>query len=255
MSPAPDRMRVHPPLAALRDRVASIEVVHADDHALSVLPGTAAVLGLQFEGRVHAEHGPLSVAGVTGIQRRARRYEYRGRTGSVLVRFTPQGVACLGVPVSELSDRSVALDQLLPPATVRAVTQQLMDARDERARVAAVQQLLLALPLRADPAVAQALVRLGSDRDADEPARVSAVARALGLSERQLERRFLQRVGVTPKRFASLRRFERAVALARTSSSLTAAALAAGYYDQSHFIREFRRLVGTSPGRALGPRR
>ena len=82
-------------------------------------------------------------------------------------------------------------------------------------------------------------------------ASVAAVARALGLSERQLERRVLLRIGLPPKRLARLLRFERAVALANATASLTETALAAGYADQSHFIREFRRFSGATPSAIL----
>jgi methylphosphotriester-DNA--protein-cysteine methyltransferase len=58
-------------------------------------------------------------------------------------------------------------------------------------------------------------------------------------------------VGVTPKRYASLARFERALQLARGAASLTHAALDAGYYDQSHFIRDFTRFAGGPPGQFL----
>jgi AraC-like DNA-binding protein len=69
------------------------------------------------------------------------------------------------------------------------------------------------------------------------------------MSERQLERRFLARVGVTPRSWATLRRFERAVALAAATpdAPLTNVALDAGYYDQSHFIRDVRRRAGQRP--------
>ena len=84
---------------------------------------------------------------------------------------------------------------------------------------------------------------------------MAAVARELGLSERQLERRLLTRTGLTPKRYASLRRFERAASALNGAESLAQLALEAGYYDQSHFIREFSRYAGTSPGRFVRGKR
>lgn len=238
--------------AALADRVASIDFVTSEGGAeISVLPATGAVLGIQVQGRVRAEDGLLSTAGVTGIQTRARRYAHLGPTTTILVRFTPQGACCLGVPGSELSGRSVALAELLAPAIVREAEERLIAARDDLERTSVVQRLLLDLPFSWDPVIGQAIDRLGSWVEPREEVSVAAVARALGLSERQLERRFLRQVGITPKRFASLRRFERAVALAARSGSLTEVALEAGYYDQSHFIRDFRRYTGASPGSAL----
>ena len=235
-------MQTFVPSAALRDRVASIDFLDEVSGPARVLPTTGAVLGLQVHGRVRARDRLLSPAGVTGIQTAARRYDYLGPTASLLVRFTPQGAACLGVPASELANQSVALDDLLAPARAREISERFVAAGSVGARVAIVEELLLGLAFVRDPLIDRALALLGED------ARVAAVARAVGLSERQLERRFLARVGLTPKRFARLSRFERAVALARAGGSLSAAALAAGYYDQAHFIRECRRFADSTPG-------
>jgi AraC-like DNA-binding protein len=239
-------MQSFEPTFVLRDRVLAIDVVEHEGGEICVLPSTSAVLGLQVCGRVRSRDALLSIVGVTGIQSEARRYVYVGPTVSLLVRFTPQGASCLGVPVSELADRSVALAELLGPARAREASERLHDAPDTVARVQVVEQLLLGLAWVPDAIVERALelLRVGSN--------VAAVARELAISERQLERRFLARIGLTPKRFASLRRFEHALAHARTSPSLTDTALAAGYYDQSHFIRDFHRFAGATPGELLG---
>jgi AraC-like DNA-binding protein len=209
-----------------------------------VLPSAGSVLGLQFGGRVRFGEQSLSRAGVTGILSSARRYTYVGPTGSVLVRFTPQGAACLGVPLSELSGQSVALTELLEPARVTELSERLHAAAEDSTRVALVEELLLELPFARDPLVSRALSRLTSP---DDPAAVARVARELGLSERQLERRFVAKIGIAPKRYARLWRFQRAVGMAGSASSLGALAQAAGYYDQAHFIRDFRGFVGVSP--------
>ena len=243
------RMSSSRPHPSLRSRVVSIDVVETDGGASVVLPSANVVLGFQFRGRVRAGEDYLALAGVTGIQPTAKTYSYEAKTGSLLVRFTPEGATCLGVPVAELTGRSIALDAILPRARVAEAHEQLGEATDAATRIAAVERLLATLPFEADPLVTRAATLLADARD---EASVFAVAAVLGVSERQLERRFLARIGVTPKRFATLRRFERAVARATAAPSLTAAALDAGYYDQSHFIREFRRFVGASPREHFG---
>lgn len=242
-------MSTHRLHAALRSRVVSIDVVEADGGAAVVLPSTSVVLGIQFRGRVSAGEGYLALAGVTGIQSTAKTYSYEPRTGSLLVRFTPGGAACLGVPVAELTGRSVALDAILPRARIAQVHEEIAGASDAAARIAVVQRWLAELPYEDDPLVTGATRLLANAHDESS---VSAVAAALGVSARQFERRFASRTGVTPKRFATLRRFEHAVAQAAIAPSLTAAALDAGYYDQSHFIRDFRRFAGSAPSQYFG---
>ncbi len=224
--------------------MAAIDVVANAAGENSVLPSTGAVLGFQFRGRVRAGEQLLSQAGVTGLQERARIYSYLGVTSSVLVRFTPQGVGRLGVPAAELASRSVPLEQLLPGARVREVTERIAAAPDDASRVAAVERFLQEHPFARDPVVTRALERLG---DLNGMPSLAAVAAELALSERQLERRFVRAVGMMPKRFARLARFQRAVALMESSSGLAAVAQHAGYYDQSHFVREFRAFAGASP--------
>ena len=241
-------MRSFSPHRLLRSRVVAIDVVENDGGDALVLPSTSAVLGFQFRGRVRAGETTLARAGVTGLQGSARTYSYAGKTGSLLVRFTPQGAACLGVPAAALASRSVPLADLLPPARIAEACERLQEAPDDASRVAVIERFLMELPFARDPLVTRALEQLDG---AHHEAAVAAVARALGTSERQLERRFLARIGVTPKRFALLRRFERAVAGAATAPSLAAAALDAGYYDQSHFIRDCRRFTGGAPGDLL----
>jgi AraC-like DNA-binding protein len=236
-------MLAFPPRPSIRDRVASISVVDAEGEA-TVLPSGAAVLGFQQTGRVKRGDALLSVAGVTGIQRCARRYGYLDATRSVLVRFTAQGAACLGVPASELADESVALDALVPGA--REIVDRFQDARTPAAAVALVEDFLEQRAFAKDPLVERALALLSTDPG--EEASIARIARSLRMSERQLERRFLDRVGSTPKRYAGLLRFERAAALVGAGTPLGQVAVDAGYYDQSHLIREFRRFAGMTPG-------
>jgi transcriptional regulator GlxA family with amidase domain len=75
----------------------------------------------------------------------------------------------------------------------------------------------------------------------------------LNLSERSLERLFHTHVGVTPILFARICRFQTSLAILRQGRfrSLTDIAHSLGYYDQSHFIRDFKLFSGASPGRYL----
>ncbi len=78
---------------------------------------------------------------------------------------------------------------------------------------------------------------------------LSVVASSLGLSDRSWRRHFVSEIGVTPKRYLRMLRFRRAVSLKRESPDLswTRVCLEAGYYDQSHFIAEFREMGGAAP--------
>jgi len=86
-------------------------------------------------------------------------------------------------------------------------------------------------------------------QDDDGVPSVRTLAARLGRSVRSVQRSFAQDVGLGPKSIVRIVRVQRALRLARARPTLswTSIAAAAGYYDQPHFVREFRELVGMLP--------
>ena len=84
--------------------------------------------------------------------------------------------------------------------------------------------------------------------------RIEEVARSLGWSRRRLERAFAREVGISPKRFARIVRLNGVlVSLDETERSRAVdVALGAGYFDQSHLLRDFQDLAGAPPRRLGG---
>jgi len=79
---------------------------------------------------------------------------------------------------------------------------------------------------------------------------IAALARELGLSVRQLERRFAARVGLAPKEFCRIQRFTnvfRVLGEPSRKCDWVETALSCGYYDQAHLIRDFKTLTGSTP--------
>lgn len=76
---------------------------------------------------------------------------------------------------------------------------------------------------------------------------ISKVANELFIGNRQFERLFKDYVGLSPERYAGIVRFNKALSLFDSPLNLTEIALESGYYDQAHFIRDFRRITGGSP--------
>jgi len=161
------------------------------------------------------------------------------------VRLLPHAaVALLGRPVPHL-DSPVPLATLWPPDAVDPLLDALRTASDPAAElVQAITARARHPRYRPDPRVA-ALV----DRLAAPGTTVDAAARALGASARTVRRHIRADTGLAPKPLHEILRFRRALA-ALPSSSLAETAQAAGYYDQPHLNRQFRKLTGTTP-RAL----
>jgi AraC-like DNA-binding protein len=217
----------------------------------SVLPDVEPVMGFQYRGRaISVRDGGdtlLETAGITGIQSEARAYRYLPGSGTVLVRFHPWGAsAFLPAPMREISERSVGLDALLPQSAIREVEEKLHGSRTDPERIRIIEAFLLSrLRERTPDGAVRRAVRMLLSGGEDVP--VERLAEGLGLGGRQLERKFGEWVGVGPKRFARLVRFRNVI------EKWNAAPHAAGtignnrFFDQSHFIKDFRAFAGTTP--------
>ena len=86
------------------------------------------------------------------------------------------------------------------------------------------------------------------------PVPVEMVARSYGFGPRRLRRAFDRWVGLSPKQFSRVMRFQRLLARVQKGSAGNWAeeALECGYYDQPHMNRDFKRLAGVAPSRYFG---
>jgi AraC-like DNA-binding protein len=229
--------------------IAEFPSAYHDKH----LPDTRPVAAFTFRGRVRLDTTWAPPAAFTGPRETLCAHEHTGEHGVVLVTFTPVGAAAvLGPSLEEFVETTTDLTGLLgTPSELERVRDQLATARTDGARVRIVEDYLVAR-VRAsspDPLVAAAVDWL---QRVAPPRRMTDLVRHVGLSQSALERRFRRVVGITPKRFASLVRLQRAVELRTAGNSLTAVAQEAGYFDQSHFIHEFRRAIGSPPEAFFG---
>jgi AraC-like DNA-binding protein len=182
--------------------------------------------------------------------------EHDGHQEGVEVHLTPLGARALfGVPMHELSNRVVELDDLLGRDADELI-ERMWEAPSWERRFAVLDD---ALALRADRAphpeseLAWAWGRL---RSSAGRARVSGLAEELGWSHRRLIARFREGIGLAPKTLGRVLRFERVSRLLQQVDEprLAEVALDCGYYDQAHLNRDFRQFAGTTPGDYLARR-
>ena len=184
-----------------------------------------------------------------GPRMRVHRKLIRGGQITILARLSLRMYqAILGRPASELAGRIVALRDLWEPDVAERLEARLAAATDARTAAAVLSAALserLEVPRCPDTNIRLARTaarRLGSQS-------VTSVAKDLGVSERHLRRIFHEVVGLSPKAFFKLSRFERALAAGRHSvaSAWTDIAAEAGYYDQAHLIKDFHSIAGSTP--------
>ncbi len=176
--------------------------------------------------------------------------EQFGAINHVAVRFRPGGLRpFLRVPLTELTDRIVDAAQLFGPS-VRELEGRLFESGCDRQRMAILARYLCARLRRQNQPVNATLanaVQLIRRERGNLPVR--DLARELGWTYKRLERLFLAQLGVTPKFFSKNMRFLTALRCLsmQTAPDWHAVTFAGGYYDQAHFIREFKEFTGYTP--------
>ena len=166
------------------------------------------------------------------------------------IRFRPSGAAALfPMPQDEMAGRWDGLDAI-DPVLAAAVQSRLLGADSLAEAVASVDAVLAPRAVAApDPSMEYAADRILATGGAVS---LDGLARTTGLGVRQFRRRFLRQVGVSPKRFARIARFQRVFrALEQRPDRWAAVAADCGYYDGAHLIREFNEFAGHAPGRLL----
>jgi AraC-like DNA-binding protein len=156
----------------------------------------------------------------------------------------------LGVPADELAERHTPLESLWGRASLDLQERLALARSPEHALALFEAELVARLPrVRGiHPAVAEALAGLEARTGVRE-----LVARS-GYSHRRFSAVFRESVGLGPKRYARVLRFEAALGriAAAARPGWAELALAAGYCDQPHLQRDFRELAGITPGRYGG---
>lgn len=185
---------------------------------------------------VQGPHDRFCVRGVEGPSR------------VIGVHFKPGGAAALfGGAVRDLRNRTTLLEDLWGPAS-RDLQERLALTADPQACLRLLEQELLRRLASSPPMDPVVRFALGAF-DVSPASMIDPVQRASGTSPAQFIRRFEAAVGLTPKRYARVRRFNALLPqlVRRGPREWALVAVEAGYYDQSHLIHEFKRLAGTTP--------
>jgi len=241
------------------------------------LPSTEVALLLNFGAAHRRSDGEAGWsdhdgAWIVGLHDRAQRTEAFGERHFMAVRFTPVGAHLfLGVPMRELASRAIALADLDPQLS-RRILGKVGAAKGWSARFDAMEALIAD---RLDQkSVPDAIVHAWKSIACREGrVAVAGLAADMEYGQRRLATEFHACVGFSPKTVARLFRFNRAVRLlnrrvrnapdkiagkpyveAAAQKDVPAVkiawadlAAACGYFDQPHFIREFRRFSGLTP--------
>ncbi|OJH34990.1 helix-turn-helix domain-containing protein [Cystobacter ferrugineus] len=216
-----------------------------------ILPGIAAadvVLQLGQPGRLvqDGQGRELPARFVVGGLGRALEIEPRGAVDVIGIQLPPACACLLGTRGAALRERVEPLAGLAPSLDEALARWARAHAGSPSGMDSLWEVLAAHVCPQCDPLVREAARALSVEGEA-----VGDLATRLGLSRRQLTRRFQDAVGVPPREFVRFARFTRAwqVAATEPGSKWADVAADAGYADQPHLDRDFREFVGAAPSR------
>lgn len=222
-----------------------------------VLPDGCAEIVVHRTGRFREWHASGGVqeqpaAIVAGVMDRAVALSPADSFETIGVRLMPYGLARLSAhPLDAIGRQLASAEAVLSPAVTRLLsTVGQADSLEDAVRI--LRHGLSEVFARAQPPPASVIAAVRRIRHTAGAIQMDRLARETGVTGRALERFFDLWVGLSPKRYARIVRFHRAVAALVSAPDLPGAAVAVeyGYYDQAHLTRDFKAFTGSAP-RAL----
>jgi len=166
--------------------------------------------------------------------------------GVMGVRFHPWGLnQFIKIPSAELKGEAVSLKNLFGDSQLKLVDE-IFEANNSTQRAGIMDEFLITRYRHKinNEKLSGLIDQIHQHRGSLS---VDELTRLSGNSERQLERTFHAGIGLSPKAYSRIIRFQNSLRLASHARNLTDLALSAGYYDQAHFTREFTDIAGQAP--------
>lgn len=178
-----------------------------------------------------------------------------GYVNTFAIRFYPYGFSnFVAVPIVDLANKETPIQRLFGEETARSLEQKIVDATDVRRRIDIIESFLL--ERLSDRSTVDNIVKTTVDAllSTNGTARIKTILQEDPSSRRQLERKFARQIGVSPKQLGKVIRLQAAIKmlLNQKAGNLTTIAYESDYYDQAHFIKDFKEFTGTSPKAFLG---
>lgn len=253
--------KIYQPHPALKEFVNNIVLIHAQFDSTTELPTVLVpplpekylffypfdTPDIEYVNQPKKVVQPNSI--LVGRQHNWVRMSMKQNNLCLKVGFQPSGLyRLLGVPLNEYDIDGATDSRYAVDKDIVYVNEQLQEAVSYDLMVHIVEVFLLKKREQLRPklpidAVLTTIIQKGGLTTVDD------IANTVSISFRQLERQFQQRIGMSPKFFTRLSRFAKAWGMKQGDSTLpwTTIAYQSGYYDQMHFIRDFKEFAGVPP--------
>lgn len=246
------KLETHTPSAALQPFVKAYTVIESTDEITNrIVPGTSFALVFRLKGQISYLQGSKKIAlpstVFSGLKKSVRLINYAPDSGAIIVLFKETGIrAFLQQPVHELFEQSVSLDTFLPSSEISAIEERLAGAPGIQAKIAVIEQFLLSKTSDHEPdrLISEAIGRIYR---AKGHIRIKELAGGLYISQDAFEKRFRKATGATPKQFSYIVKMNAILRQNSIDPSFLDMVFENGYYDQSHFNKDFKIFTGQTP--------
>ncbi|GAB3939904.1 helix-turn-helix domain-containing protein [Spirosoma harenae] len=245
-------MQRYTPTDYLKPFIKAFLIIESDTELRNrVVPDTSIVMAFRYKGTVTSvsenQFQSMPSSAVSGLRKSGRILVYAPNTATLLILFQEGGAAAFfSEPLHELFGQSMALDDLIPHRIALTIEEQLAESQTNYQRVNLVEQFLLSRLIKptTEPLITQAIRQI---KTAHGHTGMKSLADSLHISQDAFEKRFRRIIGTTPKQFAALVRFRHLLSTQTSEQRLTELAYESGYFDQAHFIKDFRSFTGQAP--------
>ncbi|MDY8135394.1 helix-turn-helix domain-containing protein [Aquimarina sp. 2201CG5-10] len=180
--------------------------------------------------------------------------EPTGYVNTFAIRFYPYGFANFAtVPIKTLANKETPIKKLFGEKIASKLEEEIIQATDTKQRIEIIEQFLL--KKLSEQSTVDNIVRTTVDTllSTKGNTSISDILKGDLSKRRQLERKFVKQIGISPKQLGKVIRLQGALKmlLNNEGESLTNIAYENEYYDQAHFIKDFKEFTGVSPSAFL----
>jgi len=241
------------PTERLQPFIRSFMITESDSELNNrVLPDTSIAMAFRLKGRTghvteKAIENTLPFSVISGLRYSPRLIHYSPQSANLIVMFKEGGAGMFfNEPLHELFGMTVSLCDFMNSQKLIEVEERLAEANSNRQKITIVEQFLISQlnQSHADPLIASAIKTMKATYG---NLQVKELLSCLPISRDPFEKRFRKITGTSPKQFSSILRMQHLIGQYSGKVKLTDVALEAGYFDQSHFIKEFKIFSGQTP--------
>lgn len=240
------------PVGILKPFIKTFMIIESENGMQNrILPDTSIVMAFRYKGSIsyteHSVKNGLPVSVITGLRKSARLVNYSKEAATLLVLFNEGGAAALfNEPLHELFEKTESLDSFIRRRKLSEIEERLAEAKNNLQRISTIEGFLVS-ELKKNKSDLLILGAMQKIKSAAGDVRIKDLVKTLHISQDPFEKRFRRVIGISPKQFATIVRLRNLINGYSPAANLTDAAQAAGYFDQAHFIKDFKSFTGQTP--------